>query len=99
MNHITITGAVSRHGSLHQRPNSGAIMHFHISDSTENFGNVCFIVRAQGKLAERIEQHIARGVFVTVFGRIEENMVEGSAAIIIAAKDVIPHVRNSEATP
>jgi len=91
VNHITMTGEISLAGSLHQRPCSGAILHFHISDNTENFGNVWFIVRAQGKLAERIESHIWEGNFVTVFGRLEENMVEGSPAIIIAAKDVIPH--------
>jgi single-stranded DNA-binding protein len=91
MNHITITGRATKVGDLHFTKFSGGSMHIHIKDDTEAHGDVWFIVRVLGKLAESVCGKIRNGEMVTVFGRIQENLVDGSPAIMIMAKDVIPH--------
>lgn len=98
MNHITLTGVVTKSNELQKPSEGGASLLFHVSDSAVGgvYSDVWFIVKLQGKVAESVADDIWPGQIVTIFGRIREPNLRETGAIIIHAKDVIPHILDED---
>ena len=98
MNHITLTGIVTKSTEIQNYGENGANLLFHVADSAaaDIYSDVWFIVKAQGKLAARISDDLWPGQIVTVFGRIREPNTHENGAIILHAKEVIPHILDED---
>ena len=92
MNHISLTGVVTKSHGTRKHEHQGAQLTFHVADSTEVFDDVWFIVMANGKLAERLTDDIWAGQIVTVFGRIRMPNQQGNGAILVHAKEIVAHI-------
>ncbi len=99
MNHISLTGVVTKTHGMREHEHQGAQLTFHVADSAEGFDSVWFIIMANGKLAERLKDDIWAGQIVTVFGRIRMPNQQGNGAILVHAKEIVAHILEEEEEP
>ncbi len=100
MNHITLTGVVTKTNDLSVSDTTGSSLLFHVADTDAKPGSddIWFIILLQGKIAERLADDIWAGQIVTVFGRIRMQNSRENGAILLHAKDVIPHILDDDET-
>lgn len=96
MNHISLTGVVTKTHGTRDHEHQGAQLTFHVADSCDGFDDTWFIVMANGKLAKAITDDIWAGQIVTVFGRIRMPNQQGNGAILVHAKEIVAHILEEE---